>query len=538
MLKNVAQNIGESEFPVITSSDAGADLFNGQQRPAPFLHDLSLLHDVPPAYYLKTDALASLISHVQSALSDHGPMQVIIAEHGRGKSALIRQLITEASNRWQLCYIHADYHLGVDHVIDALGQVFLARETVDFESLMNGLIRYGDNQSSPVVIVDDAQNISSYGLETLATIKRTVTEQGGNIDIILCASLVMRKNLASYGMSAFKDKWFEVHPLPRFTDEDTLTYLKESFKSGVEAEFTPSQLQMINRRGCGVPACINYHAELVLGRDVSDERLRLEHQQILLRQKKVSYFLGGSMAALLLLVTAIFMLSNSEQEPLVDNTVVMATLPVSTELATPAKQVVISAKVNVVEQQPLLKPEVKAPVVEQPTVKPAAKPMLTPVVTEALPKPLPVVVDQPGPPLAVGVKPALVGEPVPAVTKHEPARAVAATPAKVVKPSRDGAIPGVAWLKAQPENYFTIQLAGSPDEKNIIRYITRSSLEGELAYVLLERKSRSSWYVVLHGSFSSRAEAQRIIEFFPPELIKNRPWIRQFSELRNTLDER
>ncbi|VAW90339.1 hypothetical protein MNBD_GAMMA17-1028 [hydrothermal vent metagenome] len=603
MSNNVVQKTDEPEVSVVASPDAQADLFNGQKKPAPFLHDPSLFHDVPPAYYLKTDALASLMAHVQNALSDHGPMQVIIAEYGRGKSSFIHQLISEAAGRWQLCYIHADYQLGVDHIIDALGQVFLAQEGGDFESLVNGLIRYDANQPSPLVIVDDAQNISPYGLETLATIKRTVTEQGGNIDIILCASPALRKNIASYGMSAFKDRWFEVHPLPRFTEEDTLAYLNERFENSAQTEFTPSQLQIINRRGCGVPACINYHAELALGRHVSDERLRLVHQQMLKRQKKMPYFIGGGVAALLLLVTSIFMFSNSEPEPLVDN-LTIALLPTSTELPVSVKQTVVAA--NVVQQRPVTKPEVKAPVAEKPkpvpkpmpkpvvakvtpkpapavvdkpkpsltavvkpvpaekpaavvkkrepaepvvaTPKPAPKPLanvVTKVVSKPIPapivvgKPVPVVVDKPEPPLTEVVKPVHAEKPAPVVEKSEPAtaRPVVATPAKVVKVSSDGAIPGVGWLKAQPEDYYTIQLAGSPDEKNIIRYITRSSLDGELAYVLLERKNRSSWYVVLHGSFESKAEAKRIVEFFPPELRKNKPWIRQFSKLKSRLDE-
>ncbi len=570
MSRNVEQKIDEFGLSVGANPDTQADLVNGQKKPAPFLHDPSLFYDAPPVYYLKTDALASLMAHVQNALSNHGPMQVIIAEHGRGKSSFIRQLISEAADRWQLCYIYADYPLGVDHIIDALGQVFLAKQGGDFESLVNGLIRYDANQPSPLVIVDDAQNISSYGLETLATIKRTVTEQGGNIDIILCASPALRNNIASYGMSAFKEKWFEVHPLPRFTEKDTLAYLNERFENSAQIKFTPSQLQMIKRRGCGVPACINYHAELALGRDVSDERLRLAHQQILMRQKKMPYFIGGGVAALLLLVTSIFMLSNSEQELLVDN-MTIASLSTSTALPVSVKQTVAAA--HVVEQPPVAKSEIKVAVVEKPkpVPKPIVKPTLpltavvkpmpaekqAPVVKDEPDKPIvttpkpvldvittvvsqpiiPIVVDKPMPSLTTVVKPVAAEKPPPVVGKHEPARLVVATPTAVVKVSSDGAIPGVGWLMAQSENYYTIQLAGSPDEKNIIRYITRSSLDGELAYVLLERKNRSSWYVVLHGSFESRTEAKRIVEFFPPELRKNKPWIRQFSTLKNRLDE-
>jgi len=313
-------------------------------------------------------------------------------------------------------------------------------------------------------------------------------------------------------MSTFKDKWFEIRSLPRFTEEDTITYLKENFGNGAGAGFTPSQLQIIHRRSCGIPACVNYHAELALGRGISDERLRLEHKAMLKRQKKMPYFIGGAAAVLVMLVSTIFLLSNSDNDVQVSETR-------TTVIAVPAVEPLVDDKevmrsiASVEKKLEVPKAEIKQPVVAQP---------------KPLPKPLPVA--------------------APKVTVIEPELLLPEVIKAVVEPpvdkrnllpvtAADETIPGVKWLKSQPLDNYTIQLAGSPDEKNIIRYITRSSLEGELAYVLLARKNRSSWYVVLHGSFESREEAQRIVDFFPPELRKNKPWIRRFSQIQRGLDE-
>jgi len=537
MSNNVVRKTDEPESEsgplAVVSGDGQADLFNGQKQPAPYLHDPKVVHDASPAYYLKNEGLTALILHLQDAVSDCGPMQVIIAEHGRGKSALIRQLVTEAGEQWSLCHIHADYHLGVDHIINGLGQIFLPDECVDFESLVSGLV--SSVAQSPVVIVDDAQNISSYALETLANIKRAVVERGGEIAIILCASPELRRNLSSHGMAKFKDKWFEVHALPRFNEEDTSAYLSTRFESNGTTQFTPAQLQTIHRRACGIPACINYHAELALGRVVSDERLRLDHQQMLKRQKKMPYFIVGTAVVLLIAVVTILSMTNPEPDGFIDEArFAEVATPVSTPVAT-APPATPTRVPPVVEKKAVARPEVKQPVAVK--VKPVAKPA-----PDASPKSLPIKVE---PKLVsqeklvtvnTATKP-VVAKPVPelktvAVQKAEIKKTVAPMAA-----SSDETIPGAKWLKAQPVDYFTIQLAGSPDEKNIIRYITRSSLDGELAYVLIARKNRSSWYVVLHGSFESRAEANRVVEFFPPELKKNKPWIRQFSKLRNALDE-
>ncbi len=554
MSNNVVRITSESDSQSDIKHDGQSDLFNGQKEPAPFVHDPALLHEAAPAYYLKTETLATLLSHLQQVITGRGAIQVIIAEHGRGKSALIRQLITEAGSRWLLCHIQADYHLGVDHIINGLGQTFFPQEDVDFEALVHGLASYGHQEPYPVVIVDDAQNLSSYAIETLASLKRAVAENGGDLDIILCATPALREIIASYSLSPFRDEWLEVHSLPRFSEADTTTYLNHNFESpGDTTLFTPDQLQNIHHRGCGIPACINYHAELALGRAISDERLRLEHQQMLIRRKKQPYLIGGGVATILLLIVVIFSFSNTEQDVSIAESkrmVLSAPVAMSNVKQTLDEDEAVTPKVTpaaakVVEKEVKSTPVTKPVVAAQ--VKPAAKPEPKPQPVKAEPEPT--IKTAPTATLAkaeskpvVKSKPAVKPETNPVVGKSPaptPAKenSVVAKPAAAVVAADEEAIPGAAWLKAQPPEHYSIQLAGSPDEKNIIRYIRRSALEGELAYVLLKRKNRSSWYVVLHGSFESRAAALEVTEFFPPELRKHKPWVRKLSKLQNALDE-
>jgi len=553
MPNNVAQVISKSDSQHTGRPDAQHLLYNGQKPPAPFLHELSSILNASPLYYLKTPELARLLEHLQVTISGRGAMQVIIADHGRGKSSLLRQLIVENGHHWLLCYIHADYQLGVEHIINALGQVFFPQETVDFESLVHGLASYGHNEPAPVVIVDDAQNLSSYAIETLVNIKCAVAEQGGDVDIILCATPVMRKALSSHSISRFRQKWIEVHSLPRLNEEETTRYLNNHFEKRGESLFTPSQLQIINRRGCGIPACINYHAELALGHAISDEHLRLEHQGILARQKKMPYYFAAGGAALLMLIVILLSATNIEQDLLIDEPAIASSAPIesisektmhvtSPAVSRPAATKPVPAKTTAVKPVENRAQPKSAPVVNESPIKTVAvanaKPLQQPKVVPAQPKPKEVkavatvkplaIKSKPRPEVkkAVAVKPA-VGVPL---AKESMAPAVIATSEEV--------IPGALWLKAQPAENYTIQLAGSPSEKDIIRYITRSSMEGELAYLFVTRENRRGWYVVLHGSFKSRAEAQGMVDFFPPELRKNQPWIRKISKLQNLLRDK
>jgi len=546
--------LNEPETSPDINNDEQRDHCKGQKQPAPFLQDPSLILNAVPHYYLSTEGLTSLLEHLQATITGRGAIQVVIAEHGRGKSSLLRQLISEEGSRWLLCLIHADYHLGVDHIISGLGQTFFPDEEVDFESLVHGLVSYGHREPYPVVIIDDAQNLSSYAIETLANIKRAVVEQGGDIDIILSATPEMRKIVMSYCMAPFRDDWLEIHALPRFSEEETTTYLKTRYEKNGETLFTPSQLKIIHRRSCGIPACINYHAELALGRAVSDERLRLEHQQTQVRQKKQPYYLGAGFLAVILLAVLFSVLFRDEEEMKVDEAVVASPKPqvenrpadsditttaltdtaktIEKKVKTPSPVAKNTAPKQITEKRVVVRKEVKAATVNKPTPKPkpvAQKPapVATPVpeatVSNAKAAAKPLVAETSAPTQEV----ARAAEPKREVGKQAKPQVPTAT--------EDGMIPGKGWLMAQTPENFTIQLAGSPSEKDIIRYINRSSLEGELAYVYLNRKNRSGWYVVLHGSFKSKQAALDIVDFFPPELRKNKPWIRQISTLQRSL---
>ncbi len=535
MPNNVLNLISEADVPSDINRDDQHDHGDGQRQPAPFLLDPATVLETPSPYYLKTEALAELQAHLLRVVAERGAIQVIIAEHGRGKSAFIRQLLTEAYSRWQICYIQADYHLGVDHIINGLGQTFFPQEEVDFESLVHGLASYGRDEPCPVVIVDDAQNLSAYAIETLANIKRSVTENGGDFDVILCATAALRSVIASHSMSPFREKWIEVHTLPRFSEEETVEYLCNYFELSDESQFSPSQIQHILRSGCGIPAYINYHAELVLGRAVSDERLRLEHQKMLVRRKKQPYFIGGGVAAILLFTVIIFSFPDSEQAISVEkSTIVASVLPEAMdeaiEEATPTTVTKPGvAAVKAAEKRPVAvkaKPEIKPVVVDEPQPVKVTPKVVARVESKPVVKPSTVVTTT----VITEPNQVVTQPPVPASDKAQDSPVVA-------KVATDLPIPGAAWLKAQPPAFYTIQLAGSPDEKNIIRYIRRSALDGELAYALLKRKNRGSWFVVLHGSFESRGEALDVIDFFPPGLKKHKPWIRQFSTLQKALDE-
>ncbi|WP_416395893.1 SPOR domain-containing protein [Allohahella sp. A8] len=87
------------------------------------------------------------------------------------------------------------------------------------------------------------------------------------------------------------------------------------------------------------------------------------------------------------------------------------------------------------------------------------------------------------------------------------------------------------WLAAQPSENWTIQMLGSYSEPLVVRFLsTRPGLE-KAVYIRSTYKNKP-WFIVLNGSYATKAEAQRIVQALPGSLKKEDFWIRQIGGLK------
>jgi septal ring-binding cell division protein DamX len=121
----------------------------------------------------------------------------------------------------------------------------------------------------------------------------------------------------------------------------------------------------------------------------------------------------------------------------------------------------------------------------------------------------------------------------PPASQAPPARLPAPPRVTVSKPANNG-IKGRDWIAAQDPQHFTLQLIGSSNEAEIIRFIRKNDIENEASYYSITRNGKP-WFVVLYGNFSSRDAARQAIHRLPPSLRNASPWPRSFGEVRTPL---
>jgi len=89
---------------------------------------------------------------------------------------------------------------------------------------------------------------------------------------------------------------------------------------------------------------------------------------------------------------------------------------------------------------------------------------------------------------------------------------------------------GKDWVLTQNENNYTLQLAVFSTLEAAQKLIDEQSLQAVITMYQLGKKNQAK-FAVLHGSYRTRSEADKVKKSFK----KLKPWVRQFKEIQKTL---
>jgi TPR repeat protein len=124
-----------------------------------------------------------------------------------------------------------------------------------------------------------------------------------------------------------------------------------------------------------------------------------------------------------------------------------------------------------------------------------------------------------------------VSEPEPeSAPAPAPAPPAVATPARVT----DSGIRREDWVLLQKPDSYTLQLSSLLSENDALKFIRSNRLETEAAYIQVV-VNNTTRYTVIHGVYSTHAEAEQAIKRLPANLQKDKPWVRNFGVLQKLL---
>ena len=106
-----------------------------------------------------------------------------------------------------------------------------------------------------------------------------------------------------------------------------------------------------------------------------------------------------------------------------------------------------------------------------------------------------------------------------------------------VQSAGSGVVHDSQWLLGQNPKAYTVQLVMSPSQADMARFIDRNAEQlalNSLAFSVTEHDQREH-YNLFFGVFDTVTQARAAIAALPAELRANRPWVRQFQSVQDSL---
>ena len=516
----------------------------------PYLANLGLLSDpfadAPSGHFFYVGADGEQRLDLMHHLAPYSPLLVVIGELGSGKTALLQQFAARAKDNWRIIAITARIDMDRDDFMTALSEALgmPVQSQVDpqlqYLSLIAQLRALRQTAQVPILLIDDAQNLSTSLLELIHKLC-SENDDGHIVSVILFGTpqlqnLWNKESLAP--LAARVTHTFEVAP---FTEEETARYIRHRLRAAGASEEGPFDSVTINKihaASGGIPSRINEFAHQVLvDRSMGNNQRQAGGGQggtTDIGRRRRALTIAGVVVVVALLVAGPLRSILFKPSPLPP-----PQAPQSRSLsmpfpAEPTQRDSTQEERVVRSDGEAAKPPTPAPSAGTSEMAPSSTetvktlplpPEGTTTVMESAPA------EQPEPAPEKNEQPMETAEPLPsqpAKTKQVAASPPSKKTEELQNVNRSSA--GLAWLKAQAGDSFTLQLMAVRDEETARRFIEIHSLQDKAAYFPVKSKGRTL-YALVYGSFPQHSEAVKAAKNLPASWSTPNPWIRSFKSL-------
>jgi septal ring-binding cell division protein DamX/type II secretory pathway predicted ATPase ExeA len=515
-----------------------------------------------PDRYFETPALRDCHARIARAALDSDTVAVVEGEHGCGKSTFVRILQQRMGTSRDLCFIDVRIPQGERYVLDCLRRTFCPGQAADAQTLVAQLVERGQHGNGCLIVVDDADKLSVFALRWLFELKRTAAETGSRLGVIITMSpLRLDAALALPSFASYRKRGLTRVELPHLTAQETADYLRARIESaGLAAaiSFDEAQVQRIHQASGGLPQHIKRVAgELLEGTKPKPFRKALRQQ----RRTRFRQTLIPVALVAVPLVIIVLLLQAIYHRPADDAVVerLMSTTGIEAAGTTVPLAPVASGTVDRAPEAHATRLDKTPGTTTAKLAVPAQATTPTPPVNQPVPVAAPVVAAAPRP---AAQEPPRITLPASDTTRQETITAAAtgtvvnpesesesepearpdsgsesipaaAAPVQVIKPEpvHTAALDGNAWLRAQNPAFFTLQLAGSEERRDVEQFIDKYALPGKVVVVDVLRNGKV-WYMVLYNSYPTWGDARRELGMLPTQIHRNNPFARRFASVQ------
>ncbi|WP_457600142.1 AAA family ATPase [Hydrogenivirga sp.] len=223
------------------------------------------------SYFFLSESHQEALSSLRYLVDTEEGFAVVIGEPGTGKTLTVRKFIEELpEDRVRFAYVLFP-NLSPEELFETILEDFGIEgegETKNrlFAKLRDFLIREREAGKKVLVIIDEAQNLTTETLEELRILSNLETDNLKLLQIVLLGQPELEEKLNSRELRQLKQRITVFVKLRNFTEEETKAYIDYRIvKAGRgNVRVTPGSYRLVYRLSLGIPRLINILMERAL----------------------------------------------------------------------------------------------------------------------------------------------------------------------------------------------------------------------------------------------------------------------------------
>ena len=206
------------------------------------------------------------VSCMEFALVREIGLMIITGEIGTGKTTLIRHFLEkleQIDENTRVAYIF-NTNVSSSQLLDLILQELEAdvqtdSKAVAIQSLQRHLQKLHARNLNPLIIIDDAQNLSNEALEEVRLLSNLQDGKKPLVQIMLIGQSELKTKLSSPGMASFAQRIGVSYHLQPLTKQETHEYIKHRLQTvgGRGDLFSRAAIDLIHETANGTPRAIN-----------------------------------------------------------------------------------------------------------------------------------------------------------------------------------------------------------------------------------------------------------------------------------------
>lgn len=458
---------------------------------------------------------------------------VLLGEIGIGKTTHLRMLLRKGYQQFNFCTLRAKPKTTfseIEQKIKERWRLSLSSDedaseldTESDESLTTSehVKKYIEDNKQPVLIIDDAHRLHNNVLDELLKLKHHVGLQSSrSLGLVLASEPALQTQLSELeqiNAAATQIYQINIRSLDEKQCKEYINFRIDKAGSDRNVILDDEKINEIYTQSKGLPKLINKLARENISKLCDENTSPIETANKL--KSSPATRLGLILAGLVGLAVLFAAISNKS-----DNT--DETLPLDLNQPKIEKDLAKTDKQNSAKTESVKEPKNKADnkniasIEKQKT--PINKPYVAPLVL--------------GPLLDNNPKTEAKKDKQGEITEKVNSTQTSATENKPIKLTDTSALNTSDWILKQNPNAYTIQVVASPNEKNLLDFVKKNSLNENTAYYK-KTSSDKSWFVLVHGIYSSREKAISGIETLSDSLKKNTPYPVQIKYLQEVIKQ-